>query len=46
MQAVPQKGTQWQRLRQNVIAGSNLHIWLGFHEAAAGDHKDNVSTVI
>ena len=37
MQAFPQKGTQWQRLRQNVIAGSNLHIWLGFHEAAASE---------
>ena len=37
MQAVPQKGTNWQRLRQNCITGSNLHITLGFHEAAASE---------
>lgn len=37
MQAVPQKGTQWQRLRQNCIPGSNVHIMLGFHEIAASE---------
>jgi len=37
MQAVPQKGTQWQRLKHNCIAGSNLHISIGFHEAAASE---------
>ena len=37
MQAVPLKGTQWQRLRQICIIGSNLHIMLGFHEAASSE---------
>ena len=37
MQAVPQKGIQWRRLRQNCITGSNLHIILGFLEAAASE---------
>ena len=37
MQAVPQKGTQWQRLRQNCLVGSNMHIMLGFHEDAVAE---------